>query len=87
VNVDRAYPYVGVDAKCRFSNMKPVGASAVRQVVPLPVGDEKALMAALAQEGPISVAIQVTYNFQAYAGGVLNDRTCSNKMVELNHGY
>ena len=69
-----------------FNKFRPLGGMEARQIVNLPVGDEHALMAAVATQGPISVALEVTYNFKNYAGGILDDRTCGNRLLELNHG-
>jgi hypothetical protein len=72
--------------QCKFNETGVLGASMVKQVITIPYGDELALKTAVAKEGPISVAVQVTDAFSYYKGGVLNDLKCSNKFVELNHG-
>ncbi|XP_062136130.1 procathepsin L-like [Drosophila sulfurigaster albostrigata] len=78
IDVESAYPYEGHDGHCRFKRNK-IGAkvSAVMQVRP----DEEALAHAVAEKGPIAVAVDAR-NFQHYRGGIFNDRNC-NKQV--NH--
>ena len=85
LNTESYYPYQGYTGRCRFSKLRPIGASMVNQVVPLPPNCEKSLMAAVATQGPISVAIEVTYNFLAYGGGVFVDRACGSHIQDLNH--
>lgn len=70
--------------KCRYnitnrSNIKVTG------YVALPVGNETALQQALANIGPIYVAIEVTDNFQNYISGIFKDTTCRNTPNFLNH--
>ena len=88
VETEAAYPYKykGDNQRCKFNATKPMGATMVRQVVTMPYGDEKALKAAVALHGPISVAIEVTNVFQSYKRGVLNDTTCGNQFESLDHG-
>ena len=40
---------------------------------------------ALANQGPIALAIEVTDNFQSYSSGLFKDTTCHNTVDYLNH--
>ena len=82
----RWYPYDGYQQECRFNKLKPMGAKRVKGWELIPAGDEQALMAAVASQGPISVAINVTDTFMDYASGVLDDQLCWNEWEHLNHG-
>jgi len=86
LSTEMEYPYVADDGECKFNENGTKGASMVKQIITIPNGDELAMKAAVAKEGPISVAIEATSNFRYYKGGVLNDLECSNKFIELNHG-
>lgn len=68
----------------RRYNPKNVGADDVG-FVDVPNGDEAKLLAAVATQGPISVAIDASLEtFQLYANGVYFDENCSS--VNLDHG-
>jgi len=41
------------------------------------IKNETALQLALANAGPVTVAIQVTASFQSYASGVYTDKNCT----------
>ncbi|KAK0419289.1 hypothetical protein QR680_014064 [Steinernema hermaphroditum] len=76
VDSAQAYPFLAMDAQCRF-NESAVGADAAG-FVKLPRGDEEALKIAVATVGPVSVAIDAShYSFQLYAGGVYFEPECS----------
>lgn len=51
----------------------------------IPQGDEQALTNALAQIGPIAIAVDVTPKFQFYSSGVFDDLTCSSKPTDVKH--
>merc|ERR1712212_802333 len=76
------YPYRARDMSCKADKSKFVAS--VTGFKRIESGSEEALMKAVADVGPISVAIQATYDFQLYSGGVLIDDTCSPR--RLNHG-
>jgi hypothetical protein len=47
------------------------------------INGEASLQSAIANIGPISVALVVTPNFQSYRSGIFVDNTCTGA---LNHG-
>ncbi|XP_062136123.1 cathepsin L-like [Drosophila sulfurigaster albostrigata] len=80
VNTEDSYPYEGIDGECRF-NVENIGAK-VTGTVGVQRDNESALAAAVAEKGPISVAIDASF-FQHYEGGVLDEPLCQG---EVNHG-
>jgi cathepsin L len=78
-----SYPYVGVDENCAF-NPSNIGANATAFVVLTP-GDENVLKEAVANVGPISVAIEANGNFDSYAGGVYDDPECHSDIDHMTH--
>ncbi|PZC86913.1 cathepsin L [Helicoverpa armigera] len=83
IDTEKAYPYEGVDDKCRY-NAKNSGADDVG-FVDIPQGDEEKLMQAVATVGPVSVAIDASQeSFQFYSDGVYYDENCSS--TDLDHG-
>uniref|UniRef100_A0A673HCA7 Cathepsin S, ortholog2, tandem duplicate 1 n=1 Tax=Sinocyclocheilus rhinocerous TaxID=307959 RepID=A0A673HCA7_9TELE len=81
IDSESSYPYEGVQGQCRYNPSQHAANCTkyyfVRQ------GDEEALKQALANVGPISVAIDATRpQFILYRSGVYNDPTCTNK---VNH--
>ncbi|KAM4725170.1 cathepsin K-like [Anableps anableps] len=82
INSDAAYPYVGKSGQCKYdptywaANCSGYGF--------LPKGDEFALKVALANIGPISIAIDASQTkFHFYHHGVYKDHACSHN---VNHG-
>jgi len=50
-------------------------------------GDEEALKEAVASQGPVSIAIDVTEDkFMLYKDGIFVDDSCANGQEDLNHG-
>ncbi|XP_014233547.1 cathepsin L1-like [Trichogramma pretiosum] len=83
IDKEDAYPYEADDSRCRYQRDE-VGATDVGYT-DIPEGNEKALQAAVATVGPISVAIDASSDhFQFYHKGVYYDPTCSSE--ELDHG-
>jgi len=83
VDTEMSYPYEAVDAKCRF-NAKNVGATDAG-FVDIPSGDEEKLKEAVANIGPISVAIDASQDsFHLYKDGVYDEPACSTD--QLDHG-
>ncbi|KAH8274501.1 hypothetical protein KR044_002091, partial [Drosophila immigrans] len=80
VDTEDSYPYEAKDSECRF-NPDNVGAK-VADIVVVASDDESALAAAVAEKGPISVAIDASF-FQHYQGGVLDEPDCQG---QVNHG-
>ncbi|XP_040908701.1 cathepsin S-like [Toxotes jaculatrix] len=82
INSDASYPYTGKRGKCKYNPWHR--AANCSSYVLLPAGDELALKAALANIGPISVAIDASRSkFLFYHHGVYKDHTCTKN---VNHG-
>merc|ERR1711970_425476 len=76
------YPYKARDMTCKADKSKFVAT--VTGYKRIARGSEDALKKAVAEVGPISVAIHATPHMQLYHGGVMVDSTCSPS--RLNHG-
>ncbi|CAL8298569.1 unnamed protein product [Lota lota] len=71
----RSYPYEMKDGNCRYSKRGRAGYCLSFRGVPS--GNEKALQAAVATVGPVSVSINASLtSFQYYKGGVYNPPDC-----------
>ncbi|XP_044192240.1 cathepsin S-like [Thunnus albacares] len=82
IESDAAYPYVGTCGKCKYNPL--YRAANCSGYAFLPKGNEFALKAALAEVGPISVAIDASRpKFGFYRHGVYRDHTCTHY---VNHG-
>ncbi|EHB04539.1 Cathepsin L1 [Heterocephalus glaber] len=79
---EKSYPYEGKDGSCKY---KPeLSAANDTGFVDIPQ-QEKALMKAMVEEGPIAVAVDAgLMSFQFYKDGIYFDPECSSK--DLNHG-
>ncbi|KAI8785496.1 cathepsin L1 [Biomphalaria glabrata] len=83
IDTEASYPYEGVDDTCRFKAAN-VGANDTGYV-DVKSKDESALQDAVANVGPISVAIDASHaSFQLYSGGVYHSILCS--QTRLDHG-
>jgi len=83
IDTEKSYPYTARDGKCHFSKSN-VGANFTK-VKEVKSKSEHALTKAIANVGPISVAIDAShYSFQLYADGVYNEKMCSSTI--LDHG-
>ncbi|KFD56685.1 hypothetical protein M513_02361 [Trichuris suis] len=83
IDTEKSYPYEGIDGKCRFNNAT-IGATD-HGYVDIMKDNETALMLAVANVGPVSVAIDASQeSFQFYHKGVYYERKCSTET--LNHG-
>lgn len=83
IDTEESYPYQAHNEFCRF---KPenVGAT-MSSYRDIERGDVDALMQAIEQIGPISVAMDASRPaFHSYRRGVYSDRTCSSR--KLDHG-
>ncbi|NWV18245.1 CATL1 protein, partial [Origma solitaria] len=79
---ERAYPYQGTDnSSCRYNRWdKAATCSGFRMV---PQGNETALQQAVADTGPVSVAVDASSrNFQFYNSGIF---TCPSAQPKLTH--
>ncbi|XP_073319118.1 cathepsin S-like [Pagrus major] len=82
IDSDAAYPYVGKSGTCKYDSKNR--AASCSSYTLLPEGDEYALKEALANVGPISVAIDASRpKFFFYRHGVYRDKKCSHN---VNHG-
>ncbi|KAL7732354.1 hypothetical protein ACLKA6_004338 [Drosophila palustris] len=79
INTESSYPYEGKDRNCRFDRNN-IGAKVVN-IFGVPSGNEPQLANAVAEKGPISVAIDASL-FQSYRGGVFNQPSCKGR---VNH--
>ena len=84
IDTEASYPYTARDGTCKFKESS-VGATCSGHVDVTPKRSEEALQKAVAEIGPISVAIDASSRyFRTYKSGVLIDRACSS--VRLDHG-
>jgi len=89
LNSEAEYPFqqkLGLVAhmKCRFN---PDGTRVtVTGYVNITSGDQDELQDAVANVGPISVAIDASENLQLYSSGILDDVSCGSEFDDLNHG-
>jgi len=83
IDTEMSYPYVPQDRPCKFQKSS-VGAH-LQSFTDVTSGDEDALQKAVAEVGPISVAIDASHqSFQLYRGGVYDEPNCSSR--QLDHG-
>ncbi|KAJ8984231.1 hypothetical protein NQ317_007463 [Molorchus minor] len=83
INRAANYEFVAKNGECKHA--KAENAANCTGYVRVPQGDEKSLAKALAQKGPISVALHVVPRFQLYSDGVFYDPDCKNSPGDLNH--
>jgi len=81
-DTEESYPYEHQTMQCRF-NSSSVGAT-ITQVVNI-TQDEKGLLQAVGNVGPVSVAIDVTDDFANYKSGVYSSSDCSSDPMSMNH--
>lgn len=83
IDTESGYPYKGVDEPCDF-HKNDIGADDTG-FVDIKSGNERALKAAIATVGPVSIAIDASQpSFQFYHSGVYNEPECSAE--NLDHG-
>jgi cathepsin L len=83
IDTETSYPYEAVDNTCRFKSAD-VGATDTGYT-DIKSKDEDALKQAVADIGPISVAIDASHaSFQLYKSGIYNEIFCS--QTRLDHG-
>ncbi|CAJ1083415.1 procathepsin L-like isoform X2 [Xyrichtys novacula] len=82
VDSERFYPYEHQNGKCRYSDAGKAAYCSKFHI--LPHGDEKALQAAVASVGPVSVAVNAMLrSFHLYRGGLYNVPNCNPRFT--NH--
>ncbi|CAH1389743.1 unnamed protein product [Nezara viridula] len=84
IDTEKTYPYKAEDSStCKF-NKANVGAT-ITGYKDIESGSESALQSAVANVGPISVAIDASsFDFQLYSSGVYYEEDCSSE--DLDHG-
>ncbi|KFQ37348.1 Cathepsin S, partial [Merops nubicus] len=81
IDSEESYPYKAQNGTCQYN--ASTRAATCSKYVELPFGDEEALKDAVANVGPVSVAIDATQpTFFLYRSGVYDDPKCSQ---EVNH--
>ncbi|XP_009582512.1 PREDICTED: cathepsin S-like [Fulmarus glacialis] len=81
IDSDDSYPYTAQNGTCQYN--ASTRAATCSKYVELPQGDEAALKDAVANIGPVSVAIDATQpTFFLYRSGVYDDPQCTQ---EVNH--
>lgn len=83
IDTEISYAYEGIDDSCHF-NKATIGATD-RGFTDIPQGNEKKLAEAIANVGPVAVAIDASHeSFQFYSEGVYNEPQCDAQ--NLDHG-
>ncbi|XP_050727206.1 procathepsin L-like isoform X2 [Eriocheir sinensis] len=83
IDTEESYPYEAKNGPCRF-NSDNVGAT-LSSYVDIQHGSEDDLQKAVAEKGPVSVAIDAsTSTFHFYSRGIYYDEKCSSSF--LDHG-
>lgn len=82
-DTESSYPYTATDGTCRF-NKTEVGAK-FSKVVNIAPGDCQGLLHAVANVGPVSVAVNAEY-MQSYQTGILNVSNDQCDPTALDHG-
>jgi len=83
IDTEASYPYVPQTANCQYSTSNV--AAHITGYHDVASGSESQLETAVANVGPISVAIDASHNsFQLYSGGVYYESACST--TQLDHG-
>nr|BAN20187.1 cathepsin L [Riptortus pedestris] len=83
IDTEESYPYEAENGKCRFKKAS-IGAT-LKSYTDVKSGSESALQSAVANVGPISVAIDAgEFSFQFYESGIYYESACSPSA--LDHG-
>jgi len=81
IDTESSYPYEGTDDTCQYN--KNNSGALISRTVNVTSGNMSALYEAIANIGPISVAIDAESDFQFYKSGIFETTECSNQ--ELDH--
>jgi len=87
IDTEAAYGYKGFGGRCAYD--KSDAGATITKYVDIPVGDETALMDAVANVGPVSVGVDASLAWQLYFGGVLktlDGLLCSSNPSKMDHG-
>ncbi|KAL5481796.1 hypothetical protein EMCRGX_G022039 [Ephydatia muelleri] len=84
IESQESYPYHSYTSVCSFNEGQAV--TTVKKVLTVQTGSETDLMAAVAEVGPVAVAIDHRHrSFQFYSYGVYSAEDCSNLSKDLSH--
>jgi len=83
-DTESSYRYTAADGTCKFSTSSTRGAVPVTKYHDIAKGNENDLKDAVANVGPISVAVDANMGWQFYSGGVFKPLLCNKE--KLNHG-
>jgi len=83
LDTEDSYPYQGYDQDCQV-NPSTIGAT-VKDVFNITLNDENGIYTAVGTTGPVSIAYEVTGDFQQYTGGVYQSDDCSSDPQSVNH--
>jgi len=83
-NTEASYSYTGKDGTCKYRTKDKWSGAKVDSFTQ--VYGEDDLADAVANVGPISVAVDANIAWQLYGGGVTNAVGCSNSPNKLDHG-
>lgn len=75
IHKNEDYPYEKIQSACRFNPSKSL--CKIQDTMFIEEGNEEHLLAAVAEKGAVSVAIDATGNFAAYQSGVYYNNNCS----------
>jgi len=78
------YPYKATNGTCAFDKNR-IAASVFYGSANVSQADENALLEALVQRGPVSIAFQVIAGFKDYDGGVYVGESCFTDPDHVNH--
>lgn len=81
VNTEAAYPYEGRPSNCRYNpNIEVV---TLKGFVDIPRGDENKLTEAIANVGPIAIALDASHpSFAFYSEGIYYEPACSSQVSD-----
>ncbi|PAA54736.1 hypothetical protein BOX15_Mlig002369g2 [Macrostomum lignano] len=83
IELESDYPYQAAESRCQYQRSRV--AANCTGFVDIPQGSEDKLKEAVANVGPVSVAIDASHpSFQHYQSGVYNEPACSSQ--QLDHG-
>ena len=77
------YEYHAKDESCKFDASKT--AITVQGSYNITEGDEVALIDAIANMGPVSIAYQVNKDFRNYKNGTFTSDSCGTTTMDVNH--
>jgi cathepsin H len=77
ISTEEAYPYYAADRNCTV-NATTFALQVQGGSVNITEGDERELLHAVYEKGPVSIAFQVVDGFNAYESGVYTSDTCKN---------